>query len=137
MLFNQLLRISTCLKDVVEANDVALDIHIRVLDGVANTSLGCKVDHHIELILGKESVNKRLVGNRAFHALVGYTFWNQFIQFLQPVFLQRHIVVRVEIIDVDNRCVLEVFKKSLFIRLLPINPAPPVTRTVFLIMTSP
>ena len=69
-------------QDVVETYDVALDIHVRVLDGVPNPRLGSEVDHHVEVILGKETVNESLVGNAAPDELIVDSLGSQGIQFL-------------------------------------------------------
>jgi hypothetical protein len=38
---------------VDKAHQIAVDIGVWVIYGVAYTSLGSKVDHHIKLVLGK------------------------------------------------------------------------------------
>ena len=50
------------LEDIVEANHVGLDIGIRVLDAVADASLGSEVHNDIEGILSEESIDGGLVG---------------------------------------------------------------------------
>ena len=62
--------VTTSLKDIVEAKDVALDISIRVLDAITDTSLGCKVDNNVEVILSKEAVDKVAVGDGALNELI-------------------------------------------------------------------
>ena len=44
------------LKDVVEANEVALDIGIGIGDRIANACLGGKVDDYIELVGSEEAI---------------------------------------------------------------------------------
>ena len=51
------------LQEVVEADEVALDIGIRIGDRVTNTSLCCKVDHNGNLVLGKYLLYSILVCN--------------------------------------------------------------------------
>ena len=51
--------------DVVETDDITLDICLRVGDRVAHTCLCREVHDNIKLILGKELVNQRLIGNVA------------------------------------------------------------------------
>ena len=55
------------LQDVVEADEVALDVGIRIGDGVPDSGLGGQVHHHIGLPLGKDTVHSRPVGNIALH----------------------------------------------------------------------
>ena len=49
------------LQNVVEANHVALDVGIRVCDGVANTSLSTQINHNIRMVLLKNAVDKCLI----------------------------------------------------------------------------
>jgi hypothetical protein len=40
---------STALKDVTKANEIALDVGRRILNRVAHASLGCQIHHHLRL----------------------------------------------------------------------------------------
>ena len=106
--------VTTSFKDVVEADDVAFDIHPRVFDRVTNASLGGEVDHHIELIVSKKLVDKRLVGNRAFEKLIVYPIGDERFKFLQTILFQTYIIVSIKIIDVHNSCALHVLKQALY-----------------------
>ena len=53
--------VAASFEDIVETNDVALNVDVRILDAVAHTGLGRKVDHDIELVLSEELVDKFLV----------------------------------------------------------------------------
>ncbi len=55
------------LQDVVKANDVALDIDIRILDAVAHTRLSSKVYYNVKLIFFKQLVYQFTVSNAALH----------------------------------------------------------------------
>ena len=48
-------------QNVIEADHIALDVSIRVGDGVTYTSLGTQIDHNIRVILLKNAVDQRLV----------------------------------------------------------------------------
>ena len=52
-------------KDVVEADEVGLYVHIGVIDRVAHTGLSRKVDDDIGFILGKYPVNNSFIGHVA------------------------------------------------------------------------
>ena len=54
-------------KDVVEADDVTLDIGIRVLDAVAHARLGSEIHYNVEMVLLKEAVNEGFVGKVTFY----------------------------------------------------------------------
>ena len=58
------------LQDVIESDDVALDIDIRVLDAVANASLSGQVDDDVELVFGKKTVNQFTVSNAALYEVI-------------------------------------------------------------------
>ena len=40
---------STALKDVTKANEIALDVGRRILNRITHTSLGCQIHHHLRL----------------------------------------------------------------------------------------
>ena len=65
---------SAGLQDVVESDHVALDIGIRILDAIADTSLSGKVHYDIEMVFLEEAVDEGLVGEVAFDKLVGMPF---------------------------------------------------------------
>lgn len=90
---------TTRLKDVIEPNDIALDIHIRVLNGIAHTGLGCQVDHNVEVVFRKQFVNQFTVGNIAFYGFIMDARRFQLIQFIQAVYFQRRILVVVQVVD--------------------------------------
>lgn len=46
------------LKDVEEADEVALEVGARVLDGVADTGLGREVHHDVETVLREQALDK-------------------------------------------------------------------------------
>ena len=105
----------TGFEDIVEANDVALNIDIGVVDAVAYTGLGCEVDHDIEFILGKEVINQGLVDYAAFDerpriARIGRI---DLLQLLEAVFFQRDIVVGVHVVDTHDGGTTQLFEESL------------------------
>ena len=90
-------KINVDVKDVDKADQIAFHIGERVLDGVAHSGLGCKVDDPVEafrLEKGGEclpvcDVAKPEIEIRA--------------EFGQPRAFQRNGVVVVEVVDTDNR----------------------------------
>lgn len=50
------------LKNIVKADQIAFDVHIRIGDEVAYTGLHGEIDHHIEFVLCKQRVYQRPVG---------------------------------------------------------------------------
>ena len=106
---------TTGFEDVVEANDVALDIDIGVLDAITHTGLSSKVNHDIEFVLLEEAIHQCLVGNTSLDerpriARIGRI---DFLQFLEAVFFQRDIIVGVHIVDAHNGSSAQLFEESL------------------------
>ena len=58
------LMVTTCFKDVVETDKVALDISIRIGDAIANTCLSCKVYYNRDIIFSENLFYGFLVGDR-------------------------------------------------------------------------
>ena len=57
---------TACLKNIVKAYEIALDIAIRVRDTVTHTCLSGKVYHHINLVFLKYLINDGFVCNATF-----------------------------------------------------------------------
>ena len=91
-------------QDVVEANHVAMDVGIGILDAVTYTGLGGEVDDDVELMFGKEVVDQGLVGNIALHEkIIVFGVLLGFLgDYFQPVVFQAGVVIGVEVIQTDN-----------------------------------
>ena len=87
-------------EDIVETDDIALDIHIRILDAVPYTRLSSKIDNDVELVLLKEFVHQRLVSDASANEGIMYAriLAAQRYNLLQAIFLERDIIVIVEIV---------------------------------------
>ena len=82
------------LEDVQEADEVALQIGIRVRDAIADARLGGEVHDLIELFLGEERIDGSLVGDvQAAHIQS---------ERLAAPFLQTDVIVVVEVVDADH-----------------------------------
>lgn len=55
------------LENIVETYQVALDIRVRIRDGITNTSLRSEIHNHREMILGEKLIDNALVGNVRLH----------------------------------------------------------------------
>ena len=86
-------------KDIKEADQVRFHICIRIGDGVAHTSLCCKVNDHRRLVLLEQLGDQCLISDVAFYksecGILG--------QLVQAELFQRHIIVSIHVIDADNR----------------------------------
>lgn len=80
--------VSARLQDVVEPNDVALNVHIRILDAVANTRLGGQIDYYLGLVLLEQFVDELPVRNASLNRDVLDARRLGLLQFLEPVLLQ-------------------------------------------------
>ena len=106
--------VATGFQDIVETDEVALDICIRILDAVAHTCLCSKVHDHIKVIFPKQAINGGLVGNIAFYKrppVVGIRLI-QLFEFLEAVFLQGHIIIVIHIVDTDDGGTLQILKQA-------------------------
>lgn len=93
----------TCLQQVIEADDVAFNIHIRVIDAVAYACLGCQVDHDVEMVLLEDRVDERFVADGSFDKDVLHQRGGcNGIDPIQPPLLKAHLVVVVHVVKRDD-----------------------------------
>ena len=92
------------LQDVVEPYHVTLDVCIRVLDTIADTSLCREVHDDIEVVLLEETVDEGLVGEVALDELVGVLWGGRglLLNDAQAVLLERRIIVVIEVVEADD-----------------------------------
>ena len=96
--------VAACLKDVEEADEVALEVGARVLDGVADTGLGREVHHDVEAVLREQALDERGVTQVAAHegeaaVCVGLG------QHAQAGVLDTGVVVAVEVVETDDNVI--------------------------------
>lgn len=92
---------AACLEHVEEANEVALQVGARVLDGVAHARLGGEVHHDVESVLGEQTLDEGGVAQVAANegeAAVGVYLG----QHAQARFLDAGVVVAVEVVETDD-----------------------------------
>ena len=85
-------------QNVIEANHVALDVSIRVGDGVTHTSLGTQIDHNIRLILLKNAVDKCLIRKVALDKGVVL----ELLKLCKTSFLDADIIVIIHVVQTDD-----------------------------------
>lgn len=93
--------VAACLKDVEEADEVALEVGARVLDGVADTGLGREVHHDVEAVLREQALDEGGVAQVAAHegeaaVCVGLG------QHAEARVLDAGVVVAVEVVEADD-----------------------------------
>ena len=96
--------VAACLEDVEEADEVALEVGARVLDGVADARLCGEVHHYIEAVLGEQALDEGGVAQVAAHegeaaVCVGLG------KHAQARVLDAGVVVAVEVVETDDRIV--------------------------------
>lgn len=123
---------------IVKANQVAFDISIRIGDGIAHASLCSQVYYYFRLVVGKDFIYQRFVGQVAFdEGPLGFAvFGSAGSNLLQTVFLDGYIVV-VFMLSRPMICTGDRERSSSRTRLLPMKPAAPVTKIVCMIYISP
>ena len=81
-------------EDVVEADEVALDVGIRVRDGIADAGLGGEVHDDVEVVFFEEVVDGYLVGEVRFDECPFFAGrGSECFDFLEAFVLDVHVVV--------------------------------------------
>ena len=89
---------ATALEDVQRAGDVAVDVGVRILDGVADARLSAEMNHPIKPFVGEQRLHACSVGQ--VEACQGEI--RESVQDRRPGFLERDLVVVVEIVQPNN-----------------------------------
>ena len=94
------------LKDIVKADEVRLNVHVRVVDGIAHAGLGREVHNDVRRIVRKEPVQNGPVRHVAAHeaeaAAVARPLGGEAFQQPEAVLLERDLVVIVHAVDADD-----------------------------------
>ena len=81
-------------EDVVESDEIALDIGVRVRDGIADSGLGGEVHDDGEVVLLEQAVDGRLVGEVRFDECPFFAGrGSESFDFLEAFVLDVHVVV--------------------------------------------
>lgn len=92
------------LQDVIEADDIGFDVHVRVVDRIPHARLRREVDHDVKLVLGKEVVDQRLVGEVASHErpFAFRVLPCQLFDLGKAVIFERDVVIVVAVVKADD-----------------------------------
>lgn len=85
-------------QNVIEANHVALDVGIRVGDGIANTSLSAQIDHNIRVMLLKNAIDHCLVRKIALDKGVVL----ELLKLCETSFLDTNVIIIVHVVQTDD-----------------------------------
>src|ERR1035437_1331055 len=90
--------VPTRFKHVAEANQIALNIDLWILQGIAHTGLRRQMNDPVELLDGKQACHSRRIGNIHMHKVeVGVGF-----QTFKTSQLEFWIVVIIEVVESNN-----------------------------------
>ena len=89
---------AACLENIVESDDVAADVGVRVRYAVAHARLRGEVDYDGRLPAGEKGLDHSLVRYVSPDKMPTDCLWLKRFQFTQSVFLDRDIIVVVEIV---------------------------------------
>ena len=98
-----------CLQNVVKADDIGLDISIRIGDGIANTRLGRQVHHHLRMEFFKNIRNQNFICQIPLDKLETGILG----QFCQTILFQSNIVVIIDTVQANNTDIFNGFKQPL------------------------
>lgn len=97
------------LEEVVEADQVGVDVDVRVVDAVAHAGLGGEVDEDVEAVGREELVDERLVGDvTADEDPAGLRGLRGLLDLPEAILLQLERVVIGHAVDADDRRALRV-----------------------------
>lgn len=99
------------LEHVEEADEVALEVGTRILDGVAHARLGGEVHHDVEAVLGEQALDEGGIAQVAAHegeAAVGVGLG----QHAQARVLDAGVVITVKVVEADD-CVIGLLEQLL------------------------
>ena len=101
--------VAACLEDVVESDEIALNIGIRIGDAVAHSGLGCEIDHDSRAVVREKLLHQVPVGNAAFDK--GPVTPEGF-DFPQPFVFDIYIVIIRDRVDSNDSDVPDIDKQS-------------------------
>ena len=104
--------VAACLQDVIKTYDVALNIHIGVLNAITNACLCGQVYHNVKLKFCKQAVNEFSISNAALHELVVDVSRFRLIQLAETILFKRRIVVVVKVVNAHNRAFRHIREKA-------------------------
>ena len=96
-----IIRVPAGLEDVVESDQVALDVDVRMVDGVADAGLRGEIDDDRGLVYLEYFVDEGLVGNASLDEDVPYGGVDR-VDHVEPVFLELRVVVVVHVVEADH-----------------------------------
>ena len=95
--------VSACFQDVVESDEVALDVGIRVRDGIADAGLGGEVHDDGEVVFLEQAVDGGLVGEVRFDECPLFAGrCREGFDFLEALVLDVHVVVVGDAVEPDE-----------------------------------
>ena len=110
-------RMAAGLQQIVKADEVGFDVHVRVVDGIAHPGLRRQIDDDLRLIPVKQRGHGRSVGQIPAHegeaAARRGARLSQLFQPPEPIFLERDLVIVVHAVDADDMHALVLLQQRL------------------------
>ena len=100
-------------QDVEKADQVALDIHIRMVNGIPHAGLRGQVDHHGGLVIRKQPIHQGFIRDAALneHMPRQRCFRCLFNQ-RQAVFFQLRVIIVIHIVQGDHRAAAQLLQQA-------------------------
>ena len=96
------------LQQVVEAEDVGLDIHVRVVDAPAHPRLGGEVHHHVKAVFFKKLLQQGPVPEGAAHEhMAGPRTLRGLLDLPKAILLEAHLIIVVHIVEGHDGAALQ------------------------------
>lgn len=92
------LMVAAAFENIDEADQIAIHVSVWILDRIANAGLRGEVDDLVEFLFGEQFFHPGAVSHIEFYKAEA----GQDGQALEPVFLERHFVVIVEIVEAND-----------------------------------
>ena len=106
------------LKNVEKPNNIGLNIHIRVCNGIPHPGLGRKVHHNIKTVLLKQGKQqpavRKIAADKLIRAVKAGFRLCRFLKLPQSVLFQRDIVIVIHAVKAHNHCTVSVIKELFY-----------------------
>ena len=104
------LMMAACFQNIVEAYEIALDIGVRIRDGITDTGLRGKIDHYGNPVVTKNLLNCILVRNRRMDECPVSA---EGLDFTQALVLYVDVVIIGDTVDTDDADIVNVREQAL------------------------
>lgn len=90
--------VSAAFEHIGEANQIGIDVSVRIFQRIAHTGLRGKIDNHIEFFRCEQCSDARRIGQIELDEAEGRRWREAF----EAIFFQRDIVIIIHVVDTDD-----------------------------------